>query len=261
MKGRSGWLVGAGLWLASLGIVSGSLLLSLVEGGRPIRNSTSQTFGSPLVPAPETYQIPKRSPSPTLTPSLTPTATLTETPAPTPTCAYPLGWVRTHLQGQILLDELARRYGISVEEILRANCLGEVEYVVETFLYLPPATVTPTQPRSEKPGKPKATTEVNGPKCGPPGHWVVYTVQRGDTLYNIGLRTGATVAELQFANCLGASTTLRVGQRLHVPRLPQGGRSVPTQKPPKPPKPTEPPATSEPAVTPIVVTPKTTEAP
>jgi putative lipoprotein len=53
--------------------------------------------------------------------------------------------------------------------------------------------------------------------------WPVYVVQRGDTLFSIAQRTGSTVGELTFANCLSNPNNITVGQRLHVPRLPDTG--------------------------------------
>src|SRR5215207_3243120 len=49
--------------------------------------------------------------------------------------------------------------------------------------------------------------------------WPIYYVERGDTLYQIGLDTRSTVLELKLANCL-ESDRIVTGQQLHVPRLP-----------------------------------------
>ncbi|GAB4579619.1 MAG: hypothetical protein Fur0022_23570 [Anaerolineales bacterium] len=64
--------------------------------------------------------------------------------------------------------------------------------------------------------------------CAPPTGWVIYTVQAGDTLFFISTATGTTVAQLQDANCLGATTQIITGQRLYVPKLP----AFPTTPPP-----------------------------
>lgn len=50
--------------------------------------------------------------------------------------------------------------------------------------------------------------------------WPVYTVVAGDTLSSIAVRTGSSVRELGAANCLADVGRIRVGQRLHVPRIP-----------------------------------------
>jgi soluble lytic murein transglycosylase-like protein len=59
---------------------------------------------------------------------------------------------------------------------------------------------------------------VPGPGSGAPAAAVAYTVQRGDTLSHIAVRSGTTVAALRAANPgLDAKSTIRVGQRLAVP--------------------------------------------
>jgi LysM repeat protein len=51
-------------------------------------------------------------------------------------------------------------------------------------------------------------------------NWPVYTVKSGDTLLNIAINTGSTVAELTTANCLPNPSLIFTGQQIHVPRLP-----------------------------------------
>jgi LysM repeat protein len=61
------------------------------------------------------------------------------------------------------------------------------------------------------------TVTVTPILCGPPPGWVYYTVQAGDTLFRLSQIFGVSVWQLQFANCLGSSTTIQVGQLLFVP--------------------------------------------
>ena len=56
--------------------------------------------------------------------------------------------------------------------------------------------------------------------CAPPSGWVIYIVQPNDSLFDLGLKFGVTVAELQEGNCMGASVILYVGQKLYVPNMP-----------------------------------------
>lgn len=53
----------------------------------------------------------------------------------------------------------------------------------------------------------------------PPQNWVIYTVQRNDTLSSLGQRTGTNWQQIQTANCL-AGTTIFAGQRLYLPFVP-----------------------------------------
>lgn len=120
---------------------------------------------------------------------------------------------------------------------------------------LPSSTVTSTPTETAAPRKRKPTSTESAAHCGPPASWVIYKVRQGDTLYSISQRTGASIAALQLANCMGTSTTVRTGQNIYVPHLPQA--PAPTKKPPatkKPPKTIIPPGTS------IPVTPKPTES-
>ena len=63
----------------------------------------------------------------------------------------------------------------------------------------------------------------------PPQNWVVYTVQRNDTLSSLGQRTGTSWQQIQTANCL-ASTTIFAGQRLYLPFVPVSPPAI-TQQP------------------------------
>jgi hypothetical protein len=47
--------------------------------------------------------------------------------------------------------------------------------------------------------------------------WLPYYVQPGDTLYQLSLNAGITIAELQRANCMGNATILHAGQTLYLP--------------------------------------------
>lgn len=54
----------------------------------------------------------------------------------------------------------------------------------------------------------------------PPQNWVVYIVQRNDTLSSLAQRTGVSWPQIQTANCL-AGTTIFAGQSLYLPFRPQ----------------------------------------
>lgn len=71
----------------------------------------------------------------------------------------------------------------------------------------PTVTDTPTTPPS--PTVPVVT-------CNPPANWIVYRVQSGETLFQIGLRYDLTVDEMMNANCL-TSERINAGDLLRVP--------------------------------------------
>ncbi|PJF23286.1 MAG: hypothetical protein CUN56_01680 [Phototrophicales bacterium] len=63
--------------------------------------------------------------------------------------------------------------------------------------------------------------------CQPRTDWVVYTVQRRDSLTTIANAIGSTVDELAEGNCLQNRNRIITGQTLLVPRLP-GDNAAPT---------------------------------
>jgi LysM repeat protein len=55
--------------------------------------------------------------------------------------------------------------------------------------------------------------------CQKPGGWVAYTVQPGDSVYQLSRKVGISSAEIITANCL-ENTTLQPDQVLFLPRSP-----------------------------------------
>ncbi len=108
-----------------------------------------------------------------------------------------------------------------------------------------PATSTlPTSTRTATRQSTRLPTATASPvPCGPPASWVVYVVQHGDSLYRLSQIYAVSIDNLQKANCMGDSTSLRTGQKLYVPPLAT-----------RPPLPTQNPATSTPTVYPTLPT-------
>lgn len=73
---------------------------------------------------------------------------------------------------------------------------------------LPSPTLAPTQ-----------TTIASPTTCFPPPTWVQYTVAPGDTLFQLSLRFGVSMVQLQQANCLPTSA-IKFNQVLFVPFVP-----------------------------------------
>ena len=239
--------------LLSSAILIGSLLLALVESGHKLAQAIPPT---PLPPV-NTPRVGE----PTFTASPTSTSQATQM------CPPPAGWMQIESLPGDTIASIALTYGISPEALRQANC----DYVGNTipsltYLNVPGPTSTPTPtatdtatPTSEPTSTPRpARTAVQQPVCsGPPSSWVVYIVQRGDTLYSIATSRGTTVAELKSANCLD-SDLIRVGQRLNVPFVPT---RVPSPTPPPPATTEPPPATTEPPPATTEPPPATTEPP
>ncbi len=182
----------------------------------------------------------------TLRPS--PTARLvaaTTQPAPA-TCPAVPGWeLYVTLPGDSL-SGLAQARGLTMEQLMEANCLSSTTLNPRWKLYLPPLTPTATA-TSTATFLPEALTatvtltpSATTRPCGPPPGWVRTTVRPGDTLTRISIIYSVKIADLQRANCMGSSILLRAGQSIYVPNVPPNYTATP------PPPPTSVPPTSVP---------------
>jgi LysM repeat protein len=216
----------------SVVIVLGSMLLAFTEG---VESESIESF--PTLESLDTITPPPPPATPTdIPPTIPPaiTITLTDLPTLTPTtvmitaedpeqCDPPPGWLPYTITSADTLNKLAEAAGLTPQELADANCLEESRLIPDTIIYLPPppTEIPPEIPPSET--------------CGPPSNWVIYIVQRGDTLFSIAQRVNSTVSQLKNANCL-TSNTIRTGQKLYVPYqpapLPPPTEAPPTQAPP-----------------------------
>ena len=200
-------IVGLLTALVSALILGGSLSLAMAEDQtsialNPTHTSTATKTNSPT-PLPTL-----RPGDPTFTASVTEAPTNTPSPSNTPTpeptkstsCNYPSGWVQIVVNTGDTLESLASTYNTSSDAIREANCLLVDSLAAGSEIYVPQVTLT--------------ATFIH---CGPPVGWILYIIQAGDNLFQIGLAHGVTVAQLQAANCMGASTYIRAGQKLFVP--------------------------------------------
>lgn len=236
-NGLNGLLLGALAVGISIIIVLGSILLALAEGGQTTSIAAFPTLESIDGSTPTTQ--PTAQDTPTRIPTEIPTASPTATPSPSPTmtptieltgtetiepaaCDYPQAWTAYTVKPGDTLNKIAAGAGIDPQELADANCLQESRLEPGSTLYLPP--IEPTAPPVS---------------CGPPSYWVIYSVQPGDTLFNIAQRVSSTVSQLKYANCL-TSDVIRSGQKLYVPYQP-APLATPTSPPatPQPPIPTD----------------------
>lgn len=230
----------AGLIAAFLSgfLVIGSLYLALSEGGvrlarlpEPTASATATLEPSRPLPTIDQStqsilaQTPSQTPSPTVT--LQPSATSTDS------CSYPPGWEELVLQIDDDLEAIADQYGISLEELMQANCMRVLSFSAGSALRVPPLPTSTPKPRATR-------THTPTPVCVPPlnVNWVAYIIQRGDTLYALSVRYQTTIQEIMRVNCMDRSE-LTAGNNLYLPyRL----TSTPTEVPPPTRTATQPPS-------------------
>jgi LysM repeat protein len=217
--------------VVSLGLVVGGLSLALSENFTPA--PATEVTSQPTAPAPRTV---------TATPRILPTQTLpsteTNTALPPSACTPPPGWVGVLVGPDDTLAGISVRYQTTSQALVQGNCLLTETLLTGTILFVPPVAPTPVVISTSTSSFRTATPYP----CGAPFGWVRYVVQQGDTLYHIATSFGITTTQLQNANCLGTSTTIRVGQLLWVPNVPTRTPEItqaPTFSSPSP-NPTEP---------------------
>jgi LysM repeat protein len=262
MKNLRQVLLGILAALLSSGIILGSFVLSLAEGGVRVAAAFTVTSTSLSSPSPTLPPITQKPGEPTYTPSPVPS----NTPVPViPTVAAkctPLpGWVIYTTQVGDTLETLAQEYHTTPAELRQVNCMEFDTLYANTTLYvpnLPPTnTSTPTHTAlpTDTPPPAKPTRTLAPTQCIPPRGWVLYTIKRGDTLFTLSKILGVTVSQLQQANCIISPDNIRAGQKIYVPFLPATNTPPPTAAPTRlPPTSTftspPPTATSQPTPTP-----------
>jgi LysM repeat protein len=137
---------------------------------------------------------------------------------------------RYEVQRGDTLSSVARRYGITVKDLVEAN-----EEVTD------PNVIFPGQ-KLIIPGymSPRPKAEPTPPAAPPPpadGHFV-YTIVSGDTLGAIAKRYGITVRALIEANNIEDPNLIHVGQRLIIPGVVKPPEPTPKPAPPQPTDPT-----------------------
>jgi peptidoglycan lytic transglycosylase D len=115
------------------------------------------------------------------------------------------------------LPKLARRYGVTVSSLASANSLSTRARLARGQEIMVPEkarkTVKASTPKVAA-AKSKKTTKSAPPA---PAAAKSYRVKTGDTLYQIALRHGTTVAEILAINGLGGSGLIKPGDKLRIP--------------------------------------------
>lgn len=168
------------------------LFLSLLLLGLVLHGCRSAPTPTPARPSPTAQAVGMATATPL--PFGQPTPTATFPPCGTP----PAGWQTYLVQPGDTLVRIAEQAGIDVTMLVRANCLTSADLAIGQRLYVP----------APKPCDP------------PPAGWFAYIIQPGDTLFDLAMRAGVSVAEVQAVNCL-RTTDLIAGERIYLPPLPE----------------------------------------
>ncbi|MFZ5481015.1 MAG: LysM peptidoglycan-binding domain-containing protein [Myxococcota bacterium] len=123
------------------------------------------------------------------------------------------------------LAGIARKYGVSVEEIAKVNRIGNVNRItVGMELVVPVQGKALTSTAGASVTEPKAEAKPE-PKPAPKAEALTHVVKAGDTLSGVATKYGVTVKDLQGWNKLDG-TTIVIGQKLTV----KGGAAPPAAK-------------------------------
>lgn len=175
----------------------------------PLATLTPQQFVTPLVPLGPITPTPVVQQTPLATSSglVTPTA-FTDTNT--------LGSCTHTIQPGDTLYRISLKYEITVEELRNANpeLSGDIIQPGQTL------AIPSCEPDGAGVTTGAATSTTLPPTQRPnatPGTGTTYTVQSGDTLFNIAQRFGVTVQAIQDANDLANPNRLSIGQELIIP--------------------------------------------
>lgn len=119
------------------------------------------------------------------------------------------------------LYSISRKYGVSVAELSRANNLKNDNVIFAGQKLSIPETDTgaaAAEISSRQRAQAKKEAETPAPaKSELTRSYDTYTVQRGDTFYNIAKVNDISVARLKELNAIDDESRLRVGQKLKIP--------------------------------------------
>ncbi len=118
------------------------------------------------------------------------------------------------------ISSIARRYGVTVKELVEANDIVNPNLIFPGQKLIIPGYMLP---------KPEPEPEPTPTPKPEPDKFFVYTVVRGDTLSAIAKRYGVTIRQLIETNNIEDPNLIRVGQQLVIP-----GVSEPPEPEPEP---------------------------
>jgi LysM repeat protein len=120
---------------------------------------------------------------------------------------------RYEVQHGDTLSAIARRYDVTVEQLVEANALADERIFAGQKLIIP--GYSPTKPQPTHAVEPQPLP----PLTPPIDQYFMYTVTRGDTLHSIANRYGVTAQQIVELNQIEHPDMIRIGQQLMVPSV------------------------------------------
>ncbi len=131
-------------------------------------------------------------------------------------------WVRHTIRRGETVSTIAARYGVSQYAILEANNLSRRSTIYAGKKLIVPVPMDRSSQKSYSKPKNRTYSAKNS----------IYTVQRGDTMWDIARAFGTTVDALRRVNYIRRGSRIYVGQKLKIPSSakvkPQNNSSKPT---------------------------------
>ncbi|MCX6245004.1 MAG: LysM peptidoglycan-binding domain-containing protein [Bacteroidetes bacterium] len=111
------------------------------------------------------------------------------------------------------LGKIAQKYGCTIQDLMTWNNLKSSNLLVGQKLKV-------VSTRSETTAKPAANPPASSPKTTKPAapKFVWYTIQQGDTLWEIAEKFDVTVADIKKENNITNTQRLKPGQKIKIPR-------------------------------------------
>lgn len=89
--------------------------------------------------------------------------------------------------------------------------------VASTSTAIPDTAIPATNTQSVSTNIPPTATSPASNVCNTPADWIPYTVNSGDTLFQIAQLSQSSVQELVDGNCLESADTISAGQLIYIP--------------------------------------------
>lgn len=119
----------------------------------------------------------------------------------------------------IVLSLLGPRFSVANFLIPRTGGVNQASF--SNLVQPLQPTITPFSPSNKVPGsQPQAQPQPTNPNCPMPQGWMTYVVNPTDSLFRLSVVYGASVEQLQQANCMGSQTVILPGQVIYVPFVP-----------------------------------------